>query len=247
VVVLLVVSAVSALPSSKIIGGEASIEEFPSQASFFVYGSLVCGASILSEKVVVTAAHCILNRIYPQDCDVRVGSALYDEGGQLINVEQIYMHEKYRTDMRYYYDYDVALLLLRTNIVFNGITVAPIQFAQSGEPLLSGVVGLVAGWSSGYEAHKELRKVSLSVNELEKCRDIYADNDSKVTERMLCAQVDEENATCATDGGSPMIVDGVLVGIASWVKECGNPLYPSVFTDVSTVSDWISKTLVAIA
>lgn len=50
--------------------------------------------------------------------------------------------------MRYYYDYDVALLLLRTNIVFDGITVAPIQFAQSGQPQQDGVEGLVAGWSS---------------------------------------------------------------------------------------------------
>lgn len=109
------------------------------------------------------------------------------------------------------------------------------------------VVQLYMIFFQGYVAHKELRKVSLSVSEHQECLDIYADNDSKVTERMLCAKVDEENATCSTDGGSPMIVDGVLVGIASWVKECGNPLYPSVFTDVSTVSDWISQTLLAIS
>lgn len=55
--------SVSALPSSKIIGGVASIEEFPSQASFFIYGSLICGASIINEKVVLTGAKCILNRM----------------------------------------------------------------------------------------------------------------------------------------------------------------------------------------
>lgn len=85
----------------------------------------------------------------------------------------------------------------------------------------------------------------MTVAEHEQCVDVYADNDNQVTERMVCALVDEKNAAC-NDPGSPLIVDGILVGIASWGKECGNPEYPSVFTDVSTVSDWVLETLATI-
>lgn len=75
---------------------------------------------------------------------------------------------------------------------------------------------------------------------------MYADNEDKVTERMVCVLVNEDNAICGRDKGSALIVDGVLVGLASWVKDCGNPEYPSVFTDISTLSDWVLSTLATI-
>lgn len=64
--VLLVVSAtispiVNCNPvfDGRIVGGEdADIEDYPYQVSLQHYGSHICGASIITTRHVVTAAHC---------------------------------------------------------------------------------------------------------------------------------------------------------------------------------------------
>ena len=54
--------------------------------------------------------------------------------------------------------------------------------------------------------------------------------------------------SCFGDSGGPLIVadEGndkgyAQVGIVSWGPQCGNPLYPGVYTRVSSFSKWIKK------
>ena len=50
------------------------------------------------------------------------------------------------------------------------------------------------------------------------------------------------------DSGSPLAWkndDGrfELVGLVSWIRDCGDPVYPGVFTDVEFYGDWIDSNL----
>nr|KAF6433900.1 hypothetical protein HJG59_008946 [Molossus molossus] len=92
-------------------------------------------------------------------------------------------------------------------------------------------------------------KVSLVENKL--CNMLYEQRLSKdknysVYEEMLCAgNFLTGKAICQGDSGSPLVCDlfntWVLVGLASWGVDCRHPIYPSVFTNVTYFTDWISK------
>lgn len=48
------------IEEGRIVGGEAAtIEKYPYQAAYHYAGVYMCGGSIISEIVVLTAAHCI--------------------------------------------------------------------------------------------------------------------------------------------------------------------------------------------
>lgn len=53
--------------------------------------------------------------------------------------------------------------------------------------------------------------------------------------------------SCFGDSGGPLVVsrgDGyVQVGIVSWGPQCGNPLFPGVYTRVASFADWIETTM----
>lgn len=47
-------------------------------------------------------------------------------------------------------------------------------------------------------------------------------------------------ATCTGDSGSPLVQEGVVVGVVSWgIVPCGYPGAPSVYTRVSSFVDFI--------
>ncbi len=57
--------------------------------------------------------------------------------------------------------------------------------------------------------------------------------------------------SCFGDSGGPLVVTAdnergyAQVGIVSWGPQCGNPLYPGVYTRVSSFSKWIKDNMSA--
>lgn len=101
--------------ATKIAGGEnATIEEFPYQASVEYRGRNLCGGSIIGDTVILTVAHCVSSAT-PDIIKVRAGTGQREKGGTVINVEKIHIHENYSisgVDM----SYDAALL--EVNLLF---------------------------------------------------------------------------------------------------------------------------------
>lgn len=60
--VLALVTCASAIPSGRVVGGKnAEIGQFPHQVSLQRSdGSHTCGGSILNERYILTAAHCVV-------------------------------------------------------------------------------------------------------------------------------------------------------------------------------------------
>lgn len=57
------------MSGGRIVGGEpTSIEEYPYQVSLQVFSSHTCGAAVVSEDYVLTAAHCTDGYAYKSQC-----------------------------------------------------------------------------------------------------------------------------------------------------------------------------------
>lgn len=109
----------------RIIGGEDAKEgQFPYQVSLQRGGSShFCGASIISNRFILTAAHCFGGAISnPEGIHAVVGTTCVSQGGVTVNIEKVIQHEEW--------DYgkwrnDIALLRTATEIVFSD-TIQPI-------------------------------------------------------------------------------------------------------------------------
>ena len=66
-----------------------------------------------------------------------------------------------------------------------------------------------------------------------------------IQERLMMARVRyfefhiQDTGACYQDVGGPLVCDGKLTGIISWVDGCAQEGYPTVFTNVENYADWI--------
>lgn len=86
---------------NKIVGGQTTVESAPYQISLqglnYNNGEYIhfCGGAILTEKHIVTAAHCLMD--WPvENITVVVGTSTWDVGGVRHAVDKYEIHEKYQ-------------------------------------------------------------------------------------------------------------------------------------------------------
>ena len=104
------------------------------------------------------------------------------------------------------------------------------------------------------EAPRKLHEVDIEVIDPKECKAVYESlqvPDFVVGDTEICATGPTGGKdSCFGDSGGPLIVADkgndkgyTQVGIVSWGPQCGNPLFPGVYTRVSSFSDWIEKNL----
>lgn len=127
-----------------VVGGVyTNIESFPHSASLSINcmpnstKAWICGASILTHKVLLTAAHC-LEDCSPLEIVANVGNVDREEGIKFLGVVS-YMHEKYDSGEM---NDDVALVGLVRNLKLN----AKVRKVIILKKPPTNKMGSVAGW-----------------------------------------------------------------------------------------------------
>ncbi|XP_070161406.1 trypsin-1-like [Polyergus mexicanus] len=193
----------------------------------------ICGATIISNKWVVSAAHCV--RSSSNNYSLNAASNNKYEG-VYYKVKRIIRHPAYN-DLTI--DYDIALLEVDGEIRFND-RLQPVKLAE--KELADGVMVNVTGWGMvkpGGKMSPVLRKISLPIVDRTTCQNRYKKYRS-VTDRMICAgYIQGGKDSCEGDSGGPLTVNGTLYGIVSWGYECSKPFYPGVYTNVADLRWWI--------
>ncbi|KAJ4451714.1 hypothetical protein ANN_03184, partial [Periplaneta americana] len=207
----------------RIVGGsDADIANYPYQLSFEYNGSHRCGASIISENWVLTAAHCV-DGISANNVQFRAGSSIRGSGGSLHRASQLIENPAFD-----YYTLDSDVAVARVSTPFSyGNGVQPISLATS-EPS-AGEIATVTGWgttSSGGSLPSQLQVVSLPIVSRAECNQDYSSYGG-ITDTMICAAEQQGGKdSCQGDSGGPLVVNGKQAGIVSWGVGCAEQGYP---------------------
>lgn len=247
-------------------GVEAEEGEFPFMAALGYENEEVgkgydyrCGASLISDNFLLTAAHCIPKQSRP--VVALLGSQTLDSSslGVVVPIKEFYPHPDYRSSKSYN---DIALIELDRKVE-NEPNVNPICLYSGTEDLPNSVVLTAEGFGitdvDRQARSSVLMKVNLTTVALDKCNQSFAENNLLTNNRRLslglietqyCAtgleniETKQIGDTCQGDSGGPLqIVQDEkfkLIGVTSFGNGCGSNT-PSVYTRVSRYIDWIES------
>ncbi|GJQ88410.1 CLIPC1, partial [Trypoxylus dichotomus] len=167
-------------------GTKAELGEFPHMA-LIGYGVVPnhvwkCGGTLISDRFVLTAAHCSIINVYRNASVVRLGDLNFtssedDQYAQQINVKKLYVHPDYVYPEHYN---DVALLELEKPAKLS-VYVKPacLKTDDVSEPM-----GFVTGWghTEHHPASEHLLKAGVHLFTLEECSRTYS-GDSRTLPR----------------------------------------------------------------
>ncbi|XP_043828130.1 prothrombin, partial [Dromiciops gliroides] len=250
-------------------GDDAELGSAPWQVMLFrkTPQELLCGASLISDRWILTAAHCLFyppwdKNLTVDELLVRIGKhqrSKYERSMEKIaKLEKIILHPKY--NWKENLDRDIALLKLKQPITFTDF-IHPICLPSKEtvkKLLLSGYKGRVTGWgnlretwtSSRDSLPSVLQKINLPIVEQKICQDSTR---IKITDNMFCAgykpEDDRRGDSCEGDSGGPFVMKSpsdnrwYQMGIVSWGEGCDRDGKYGFYTHVFRLKRWMQKVI----
>ncbi|KAJ8954472.1 hypothetical protein NQ314_007078 [Rhamnusium bicolor] len=227
---------------ARIIGGkEADPNSVPYMAAVLVNGNVFCGGSLITRSWVLTAAHCTEEGSYAR---IILGAhrPLQIESTQItVTSNNIINHPRWDSTRLIH---DIALIKLPSQVPDSSI-IHPIPIAPANSGSFAGVTGLLTGW--GYTSDQTpglsetLQQVYLQFISVEECRE-YAGILAHETNICTSGFNGNQNVgSCFGDSGSPIVADGVQVGVVSFgSRQCALGSITS-YARVSSYADWIES------
>jgi secreted trypsin-like serine protease len=209
-----------------------------------------CGASLISKRDVLTAAHCA-SASDAGSIQVLVGTQDLKTGGRRINVTRVTQHPSYGSAKA---DSDVAVLRLAEDV--NDITPVAFMTTLTEEKKYAPVdrVSFGMGWGeTETQPHFPmlLQEVKLPIVDRAVCNGPDSYN-GQIDKTMICAGYQEGGKdTCQQDSGGPLVVKdaskkwNLQVGVVSWGRGCAEPNYYGVYARLATLGAWVKEQVAA--
>lgn len=219
----------------RVVGGsEILIEVRPFQVSIQLANKHICGGSVITDRIVLTAAHC--SNMEPKRYTVRSGSTNHNKGGNVHRVKQFIKHPVA----------DIALLEVCEPFEIDNVICAPIEMFRQNEESPVGTLAVISGWGKttedGFCIPDKLRSVSLLVVNRKLCASSYR-TICEVMEGEMCAGLFFQGGkdACEKDSGGPLTIGGRLAGVVSRGFGCGRVKFPGIHTEVAYYRNWIDR------
>ncbi|XP_031642945.1 serine protease hepsin [Oncorhynchus kisutch] len=249
------------LTEDRIVGGvDARQGSWPWQVSLQYDGVHQCGGSIISDRWIVSAAHCFPERNRQVSrWRVLLGSIynkLTHKNVRVLEVKTVVYHSSYLPFVDPNIDdnsRDIAVLALSQPLHFTDY-IQPVCLPHYGQRLIDGQIGTVTGWGNvGYYGTLAdvLQEANVPIINDAVCNapDYY---DNQITTSMFCAGFEKGGTdACQGDSGGPFVAEDSLskasryrlLGVVSWGTGCAMAKKPGVYTRVSRFLPWISSAM----
>ncbi|XP_036897953.1 transmembrane protease serine 11A isoform X2 [Sturnira hondurensis] len=233
------------LTVNRIMSGDVAAKAaWPWQASLQRDNVHQCGATLISNTWLITAAHCFKNNAHPRQWTVSFGTTI-NPPLMKRNVRRIIVHERYHTPAR---EYDIAVVQFSPRVAFTDdvrrvcLPEASASFRPNSTVYITGFGALYYGG----ESQNDLREARLKIISDDVCKQpqVYG---SDIKFGMFCAgYLEGIYDACRGDSGGPLVIKDLkdtwyLIGIVSWGDNCGQRNKPGVYTMVAYYRHWIAS------
>lgn len=243
--------------TSSTASSEAAQGEFPWMVAVLDGGQFLCGGSLVDERVVLTAAHCVAGKT-PAALTARLGewdASITTETNPSLDmrVAAVVVHPNYYPPGVFH---DLATLILSSPADLSKPNIGLACLPEPADTFLLDQC-VVAGWgketfSSPGQAAR-LRKIRVPVVEHRACQArLQADrlgSRFRLHQSFLCAGGEAGQDACTGDGGGPLVCPlageparQIQVGVVSWGLGCGRAV-PGVYAALQTDTDWVLDTV----
>ena len=225
--------------------------EVPFQVLLKQDGYFICGGTLISNRFVLTAAHCVVDEDFSEFSIVagELNRNGHDGTEIKLEVKRVILHPDYFRYKKGQVRDDIALLELEKPAHANGF----VQIALLPESETTSGNVKAAGWgrTTGNFYSDKLLIAHLKIVPRSECRKV---ND-KITSKKICAisKGKELHGICHGDSGGGLIKkdhagNHIVIGVASYVRKNYGQYpcdlsEPQVFTNVMSYVPWIKKHL----
>lgn len=201
-----------------------------------------CGAALISDRYVLTAAHCSEDA-EPGDVMVMLGTNDPEEGGHQVPVRSITLHPEWGD--RISDGHDMALWELSERVDLEGLGLYTVDMLSGETQGLAApsTLSTTIGWGVNDNGSDRLQEVHVPVASEESCSISYPQVETFATQ--ICAgAIDGGLDSCQGDSGGPLLVRDEVgqrwmhAGITSWGSGCALAGKPGLYGRTSAMSGW---------
>ncbi|KAL9965889.1 hypothetical protein ACROYT_G029743 [Oculina patagonica] len=189
---------------ARIVGGEeAPRHSWPWQVSLRVHGSHICGASLVNQDWVVSAAHCVDRSSDPNRYSLLLGAhSRTGEDGEVVRVSRVIKHPGFSMS---HLRHDVAVLKLSRPATIGG-KIGTICLPSHGSRVSQRATCYVTGWGridpkDNFKLAPRLKQASAPVASHRQCQ---RTNGNSVHESSMLCVGGRGSSVCNGDSGGPL-------------------------------------------